>query len=134
MNDSLERLLAYDRRRYWLVNGWSVWFRIRPIQSSLGKPYGIKYSFTLHDIDGNRILAYDNAHRIPRRTEHDHWHQFRNIGKRAPYEFVDGDKLLADFFEAVRNACKIENVSFEICNEDLIGTDEEPDDDQEDAQ
>ena len=28
LDEAMQRLLAYDRRRYWLVNGWSVRFRI----------------------------------------------------------------------------------------------------------
>jgi len=134
MDEAMERLLAYNGRRWWLTNGWSIWFRIWTILPSEGKPYGIRYSLTLHDVDGSRILAYDNAHSIPRQTEHDHRHAFRNIGRRAPYQFIDGDTLISDFIDAVCRACDVEGVAWDIDEEDRIGPSEEQSDDEENAQ
>ena len=62
LDEPMRRLLDYDHRRYWLVNGWSVRFRIAEFEVSVARPYGIKYSFTLHDVGGTRLLGYDNAH------------------------------------------------------------------------
>ena len=28
LDEAMIRLLDYDRRRYWLINGWSVRFRV----------------------------------------------------------------------------------------------------------
>lgn len=131
-DEDMDRLLAFHRRRYWLTNGWSIWIRVWPIEPSTARPHGIRYSFSLHDVDGTRILGYDNAHAIPQQVEHDHWHRFRQMGRRVPYEFVDADTLVADFFSAVRRVCEIENVSYEIDDEDLIGDEEV--DDAEDAE
>ena len=132
MNETdMDRLLDYHRHRWWFVNGWSIRFQVRRAEVTEGKPHGIKYSFTLHDVDGTRILAFDNAHSIPMRTEHDHWHKFRNMGKRVPYAFIDGDTLLADFITAVRKACAAEGVVYDIDDQDRVG--EEDDDDEENS-
>jgi hypothetical protein len=66
LDEPMRRLLDYDHRRYWLVNGWSVRLRIAEVEVSVARPRGIKYSFTLHDVDGTRLLGYDNAHGVPR--------------------------------------------------------------------
>lgn len=125
MDDDLERLLAYHRRRYWLTNGWSIWLRVWKVEATPQRPHGLRYSFSLHDVDKERLLGFDNADRIRETVEHDHRHVFRSIGTRRPYHFVDGDKLLVDFFAAVNTACRSEGVSFNIDYEDMIGADEE---------
>lgn len=130
LDEGMARLLAYHRRRWWLTNGWSVWCRVRIVPPTAARPHGIRYSLTLHDIDGSRILAYDNAHAVPQAVEHDHWHKFRRMGRRIPYRFVDADTLVADFFTAVRRACEAERVSFDIDGEDIIAQEEVADDEE----
>ncbi len=66
LDEAMLRLLDYHRRRYWLTDGWSIRFRIVAIEASTVRPHGIKYSFTLHDVDGTRLLGFDNAHGLPR--------------------------------------------------------------------
>ncbi len=61
LDEAMRRLLDYDRRRYWLVNGWSIRIRVGEIEVTPARPQGIKYAFTLHDIDGTRLLGFDNA-------------------------------------------------------------------------
>ena len=67
-DEAMERLLDYDRRRYWLENGWSIRFRARETDVTKARPHGIRYSFTLHDMDATRLLGFDNAHGIYRPT------------------------------------------------------------------
>jgi hypothetical protein len=43
VDEPMQRLLEYDRRRYWLVNGWSIRFRAAITQLSEVRPHGIKY-------------------------------------------------------------------------------------------
>lgn len=43
-DEAMQRLLAYDRRRYWLVNRWSVRFRVAQVVQTAHRPHGIKYS------------------------------------------------------------------------------------------
>lgn len=117
-DEAMERILDYDRRRYWLENGWSIRFRVREAEVTENRPHGIKYAFTLHDVDGTRLLGFDNAHG-PRDEPHDHRHRFRNTRETMPYEFVDADRLIGDFFDAVEAACKAEGIAFDTVDEDL---------------
>ena len=77
LDEAMCRLLDYDRRRYWLLNGWSIRFRVSEVATSEGRPHGIKYAFTLHDLDGMRLLGFDNAHGVPNAQGFDHRHGFR---------------------------------------------------------
>ena len=87
---------------YWLkIEAWEV-------ISSEVIPHGIRYSLTLHDPNGKRILGYDNAHAVKakgkkysgQRLPFDHKH--RNVGdKGVPYEFKNAHQLLSDFFSEV---------------------------------
>lgn len=72
-------------------------------------PHGIRYSLTLHEPYGKRILGYDNSHAIKppkkfkfvgQRLPYDHKH--RHVAdKGVPYEFKDAYQLLAEFFTEV---------------------------------
>lgn len=119
LDEALARLLDYDRRRYWLENGWSLRFRIRETGVSGRRPHGLKYAFTLHDVDGVRLLGFDNAHGVRRVEAYDHRHRFRKTEELSPYSFTDADTLLGDFFDAVEAACRAEGVGFAIVDEDL---------------
>ena len=76
---------------------------------SVNIPHGIRYSLTLHEPYGKRILGYDNAHGVkaPKkfkfagvRLPYDHKH--RHISdKGVPYSFKDAHQLLSDFFVEV---------------------------------
>ena len=118
-DEAMGRLLDYDRRRYWLENGWSIRFRVRETQVSEARPHGIRYAFTLHDVDATRLLGFDNAHGIPRAQTYDHRHRFKKTDELVPYEFSDADTLLCDFFNAVESACKAEGVAFDFVDADL---------------
>ena len=124
------RLLDYHGRRYWLTNGWSIRFRVVGIEQSESRPHGIKYSFTLHDVDGARLLGFDNAHGLPHRQPYDHRHQFRKPRKLVPYDFRGADELICDFFAAVESACEQERVPFEFETEE-VDLDLESDNDTE---
>ncbi len=125
VDEAMRRLLDYDGQRYWLENGWSLRCRVRRIAVSAGTPHGVRYSFTLHDVDGMRLLGFDNAHGVNRRVEFDHRHRFRKTAELVPYEFRDADRLLMDFFGAVESACQVEGVPF-----DIVDIDEGKDDDE----
>ena len=118
-DEAMERLLDYDRRRYWLENGWSIRFRVQRVEASETRPHGIRYAFTLHAVDGKRLMGFDNAHGAGRALAFDHSHRFRRTDELVPYEYVDADTLLCDFFDRVEQACQMEGVAFEIVEEDL---------------
>ena len=118
-DEAMRRLLDYDRRRYWLVNGWSIRFRIAEVAASAARPHGIKYAFTLHDVDGTRLLGFDNAHGVSRAQADDHRHRFRRPAELVPYEFAGADALICDFFAAVEQACRQSGEAFEFAAEEV---------------
>jgi len=126
LDKAMRRLLDYHRRRYWLANGWSIRFRIVEAKVTAGRPHGIKYSFTLHDVDRTRLLGFDNAHGLPRVQAYDHRHRFRRTAELVPYDYRGADELICDFFAAVETACRTEGVPFEFEAEDV---ELEPEDD-----
>ena len=87
---------------YWIkIEAW-------PVEPSEAIPHGVRYSLTLHNPLGVRILGYDNAHAVKvkgkkysgRRIQFDHRHRNEaDVG--IPYEFKDAYHLLADFFQEV---------------------------------
>lgn len=115
---TLAFLLAFDGRVHWLESGHWLKFEIRRIQATPERPHGLRYSFTLHDPQGNRIVGFDNAHSVPERGTSfkakpdtaDHWHRTQNDEGR-PYAFKDADTLLADFFREVRRVLAEQSLS-----------------------
>ena len=128
LDEAMLRLLDYHGRRYWLVNGWSIRIQVAPIEHSAARPHGIKYSFTLHDVDGSRLLGFDHAHGISRQEAYDHRHRIRKPRELLPYEFQGTDELIGDFFAAVERACEQEGAPFEFEDEE-VELDLESDDD-----
>lgn len=64
-------------------------------------PHGIDYALTLHGPAGERLVGFDNAHRVPPRKRgepQDHRHRLRSI---RPYDYQDAATLLADFWTTV---------------------------------
>ena len=93
---------------YWIkIEAWKV-----PATKDI--PHGIRYSLTLHEPYGKRILGYDNAHAIKppkkfkyagRKLTYDHKH--RHVSdKGVPYEFQDAVQLMTDFFAEVDRVLK----------------------------
>ena len=115
---TLEFLLAFDGRTHWLDKGYRLKFEIRKGETTAERPHGLRYSLTLHVTDGRRLVGFDNAHRVPamgsrfreRPVAADHWHR-TYIDKGRPYDFVDADTLLGDFFREVRRILAERGVS-----------------------
>lgn len=118
-DEAMRRLLDYERRRYWLANGWCIRFRIAEAPVTKRRPHGIKYAFTLHDVDRTRLLGFDNAHGLPRVQAYDHQHRFRRTAELVSYDYRGADELISDFFAAVEMACQTEGVAFEFEAEDV---------------
>ena len=88
---------------YWLkIEAWQV-------APSPDIPHGIRYSLTLHEPYGNRILGFDNAHAIkpPKKFKYagrvlpyDHKHRHAS-DQGVPYAFTTAHQLLSDFFDEV---------------------------------
>lgn len=110
----LEALLDLDD--YIIAQDLGCWVKVEAwrVVATREIPHGIRYSLTLHEPYGKRIMGYDNSHAIKppkkfnyagRRLAYDHKH--RHISdKGVPYEFKDAYQLLADFFEEVDRVLK----------------------------
>jgi hypothetical protein len=116
--DALEFLLAFDGHVHWLDQGYRVKVEIKRVEPTRERPHGLRYSFTLHDPDGNRLIGFDNAHAVAvagsrfgrRPAAADHWHRTETDEGR-PYAFVSADTLLADFFREVRRVLAERGIS-----------------------
>ena len=113
-NTGLETLL--DLNGYTIDQEGGYWVKVEAwrVPATVGIPHGIRYSLTLHEPYGKRILGYDNSHAIKppkkfkfvgQRLPYDHKH--RHVAdKGVPYEFKDANQLLADFFKEVDRVIK----------------------------
>jgi hypothetical protein len=76
-------------------------FVVKRVPVSPEKPHGIDYSLTLHGLEGERLVGFDNAHPVARQRRgdpQDHRHRLRSI---HAYEYQDAATLLADFWQTV---------------------------------
>ncbi|MBU3549134.1 DUF6516 family protein [Polynucleobacter sp. P1-05-14] len=93
---------------YWVkIEAWEV-------AASEAVPHGVRYSLTLHNPKGLRILGYDNAHAVRSRTgysgrklAYDHRHR-SSCDLGIAYEFRDAHQLLSDFFVEVDKVLKVD--------------------------
>jgi hypothetical protein len=98
---TLDNLLLLNNEIHELSGGWWVKYEAKKIKgTSKNKPFGIKYSITLHNPQGSRVLGYDNAHAVFRNSNlpHDHKHKGKRV---ATYEYRNAKKLLIDFWNDV---------------------------------
>jgi hypothetical protein len=125
---TLEFLLAFDGRRHWYEGGYYVRFQIKRVKATSERPYGLRYSFTLHNPKGKRLIGFDNAHgvRAPggKRTRKvsavDHWHRTER-DKGRPYAFKSAETLMEDFFAEVERALMEHGVPFDVVEADDEG-------------
>lgn len=87
------------------VGGYWVKFEVRAVSITDEIPHGIRYSLTLHDQSGKRIMGFDNAHAVKGinkgkykgRKTFDHRHR-HSEDEGVMYLFEDGNQLLKDFW------------------------------------
>ena len=108
MNDdkTLENLLDLDGMKMVIDDKFGLWIKFDISTTSLSiRSNGVRYSLSLHDRYGQRILGFDNAHEIkyaakrmvaPKRT-FDHWH-YDEHDEGRPYHYINAGKLLEDFW------------------------------------
>jgi len=90
--------------RYW------VKFRVTRVPPTSLKPHGLDYSLTLHGPSGDRLVGFDNAHAVGRRSSsepHDHRHRLKSV---RVYPYRDAASLLADFWKAVDSVLRDQGV------------------------
>ena len=116
-------LLDYHGRIEYLAEGYYLKFVIRQIAATPARPHGLKYSFTLHNPDGARILWCDNAHGVAppgksakKTVTHDHWHRTAQDAG-IPYDFVDAATLLEVFYDKVEQALAARGIDLSVVGE-----------------
>jgi hypothetical protein len=118
---TLEFLLAFDGHINWYAEGYFTKFEIKRVEHTPARPHGLRYSFTLHDPEGTRLLGFDNAHPVSAAgsrfakppAEADHWHRTENDEGR-PYSFTDAAALIFDFFAEVERALTARGVPVDV--------------------
>ncbi len=110
----LDTLLDLDGSILEQEGGYWTKIEVRRVPMSRHAPLGIRYSLTLHDKYGARVLGYDNAHAVKppkkfkfagQRLPYDH-HQRTSRDKGVPYAFETAHRLLEDFFAEVDRVIK----------------------------
>lgn len=96
--------------------GYWVKFSATRVEPTPERPHGIRYSLTLHDPDGNRLMGFDNAHggvkpagsklkHAGKRFAFDHRHRHA-ADEGVLYEFDSAYKLVEDFYIEVDRVLK----------------------------
>ncbi len=109
-NNDIEPLLDLDGIMIEQAGGHWTKFEARAVPKTEEIPHGIRYSLTLHDKQGNRIMGFDNAHTVKGnkkgkyrdRKTFDHHHR-NSEDEGILYEFIDAHQLLKDFWIEVDN-------------------------------
>lgn len=110
----LETLLELDGSVLEQEAGFWIKIEARQLAPTKHALHGIRYSLTLHDSYGTRVLGYDNAHavKLPKkfrfaglRLPYDHRHRSAS-DQGVPYEFESAQRLLEDFFAEVDRVIK----------------------------
>jgi hypothetical protein len=108
-NKDINTLLDLDGVVIEQAGGYWTKFEVRKIPQAIEEiPHGIRYSLTLHDRHGERIMGFDNAHAVKTRKmgkhqgrkTYDHRHR-HSKDEGVPYEFVNAHQLLKDFWSEV---------------------------------
>ena len=118
---TLAFLLDFDGRVHWYAEGYFVKFEIKRVAPTAERPHGLRYSFTLHDPTGTRLLGFDNAHGvrhpgsafIAREAAADHWHRNEDDPGR-PYRFRNAAALVEDFLDEVGRVLELRGVRVEV--------------------
>lgn len=62
---TLDFLLEMDGFMAEICDGYWIKIEAKVIKVSMNKPFGVKYSLTLHSPEGERLLGFGNAHAVP---------------------------------------------------------------------
>ena len=105
--DEWEYLLGLNGVEMFLDESLRYWvkFTVYRAPDTSKSAHGISYSLTLHDKAGERLLGFDNAHRVGKGGEMDHWHRSRSDAGRV-YDLRSPNELLVDFWREVDRIMK----------------------------
>lgn len=115
-DSGLEYLLSLDGEIQ-VQDDAGHWIKIeaKRVDVTPDRPHGIKYSLTLHGVNGERLIGFDNAHAVVPTGSH-----FKHAGKKYPldhqhrhskdkgvlYEFDTAYQLMSDFYAEVAKVLK----------------------------
>ena len=94
------QVLVIDEAGYWMK------FVMHEVPASASKPHGLDYSLTLHGVEGDRLVGFDNAHPVagrPRGAGYDHKHRLHTV---RPHDYTDAAALLAAFWREVESVMR----------------------------
>ena len=112
---TLDVLLELDGQGFFVDAGRRFWvkFEVRRVKVDAEHPHGLRYSLTLHGPQGERLVGFDNAHRVssgsgPGATQsRDHRHR---LGHVRQYAYRDAARLLSDFWAEVESVLREKGV------------------------
>jgi len=112
---SIERLLEMDDQIYEVGGGYWVKFEACRVPPTTSKPHGVDYSLCLLGPKDLRHVCYDNAHPVrsgrPPGGKMSLTNDHRHIGAVVePYNFIDAETLLNDFWTDVEKVLKQEGI------------------------
>lgn len=108
-DQTIATLLDLDGSVFEQEGGFWIKVEARVVEPTAFVPHGIRYSLTLHNRYGIRVLGYDNAHAVKppgkfrfagQRLPYDHKHRSAS-DKGLPYRFASAQQLLEEFFAEV---------------------------------
>ena len=96
--------------------GYWVKMEVSRVAITAERPYGIKYSLTLHAPGGERLMGFDNAHggvkpagshflHVGKQYPYDHRHRSAK-DSGITYEFNTAYQLISDFYAEVDRVLK----------------------------
>lgn len=114
LDHGLAVLLDLDGQIIEQEAGYWIKIEARLVEASEAVPHRIRYSLTLHDLHGTRVLGYDNAHPVKRPKKFKYAGQRRAYDHRLRaakdkgvfYSFQSPQQLLEDFFADVARVLK----------------------------
>jgi hypothetical protein len=100
---TLDLLLDLDGQVLVVDPEGAYWVRfvVTRVVVSPKKPHGIDYSLTLHAPDGERLVGFDNAHRVAKQKRSATQDRRHRLRRTKAYEYQDAATLLEDFWTAV---------------------------------
>jgi hypothetical protein len=93
------------------VSGYWTKIQAHRVKTSSARPFGLKYSLTLHAPNGERLTGFDNAHPLRTaghskvRLAWDHFH-CHAVDEPIVYEYRGADRLLIDFLNEINRVLK----------------------------
>ena len=112
-NPAFDTLLDLDGETFVIDPSGKHWvkFEVKQVTVTPQRPHGLKYSLTLHNEAGDRLVGFDNAHAVKAGSgpgavtpvAHDHRHRLKTV---KPYEYKNPGDLLEDFWREVETMLK----------------------------